>query len=659
MIIEKVTTINFGPFHGQHELTFPGDGSGVQLIRGDNGAGKTSIQRAILWGLYGQVLDRRGQPIRLSSFLNRSAFQDNIYEFGVTIHFNHDNKKWSLSRRTSSRSHTDHGYETAVRLDVVCDGQVQPNPEQAIRRLIPEDVSRFFFFDGEMLRDYEELLDQSSHSMTILRDSIEHVLGIPFLKTARDDCSEIQRRLESERSRMIRRLGGEDYETLVRDFQAIVDQIEGRNREIKAIDDQIAGLEAETSEKKRRLTEIAAVRRLAEERIRLDGEVKAAESEREKRATQKRALLINLYKTILVKGAEDIVARLEKRHHEVMEKYNDKQQLIGRLSETQKAIASQKCRLCGAILDPAKLKALKEEARGFEKEIEKLTEVPEPNLEYEHHVARLHLLQAQLISSEEFETLDSALETIAHRIASLKAQLSGVEEKLAGADEEEPRRLAAEIERSTKEQGRLLGVKSELEKQTLDDLEMKSELDARIATIDREELNVLGRRIELVRPILEIFEAAISAYRDEQREKVGSIASEIFRELRTKQSFSKLVINEQFGLNIITSHGSKLDRAEWRSAGEEEVVALSLIGALNRSAQIKAPVFMDTPFGRLDTKHGERILTFLPRMSQQIVLLVTDREFRKQDEKFLAGHIKSDHTVTHRGETEGSAIVAT
>jgi len=162
-----------------------------------------------------------------------------------------------------------------------------------------------------------------------------------------------------------------------------------------------------------------------------------------------------------------------------------------------------------------------------------------------------------------------------------------------------------------------------------------------------------------VKPIIEILEEAISAYRDEQRERVGTIASDIFRELRTKSSFAKLVINDQFGLNIITTDGLKLDRAEWRSAGEEEVVALSLVGALNRGAQIKAPVFMDTPFGRLDTKHGERILTFLPKMSEQVVLLVTDREFRKQDEKFLAGYIKSDHTLIHKGETEGSQIQAT
>lgn len=659
MIIERLDLTNFGPFRGHHELTFPGDGTGVHLIRGDNGQGKTSIQRAILWGLYGQVLDRRGQPIRISSFLNRTAFRDDIYEFGVTIHFSHEGTKWSLSRRTSSRTHADRSYEAAIQLDVVCDGHVQANPEHVLRRLIPQDVSRFFFFDGEMLRDYEELLDQSSTSMTLLRNSIEHVLGIPYLKTARDDAIQIQRRIESERSRMIRRLGGEDYEQLVQDFQAIVDRIADREREMKAIDEQIARLESESLEKKRRLTEISAVRRLAEDRARLEREITREQSDWDKKAAQKRTLLTNLYKTVLVKGAADIIARLEAKHEAAMQKYDQKQQLIGRLTDTKKAITAQKCRLCGTVLDPTKLKVLSAEAKDLEGEIKRLTEVPEPNLEYDHHVSRLRALQGQLIVQDAFESLDSGMDATGKRLASLKAQLANVMDKLSGVDDEEPRRLAMEIARSEKEQGRLSGVKSEQAKQNVEDLDLKSELDARIAAIDRDELNVLGRRIELVKPIIEILEEAISVYRDEQREKVGTIASDIFRELRTKSSFAKLVINDQFGLNIMTTDGLKLDRAEWRSAGEEEVVALSLVGALNRSAQIKAPVFMDTPFGRLDTKHGERILTFLPKMSDQVVLLVTDREFRKQDEKFLEGHIKSDHTLIHKGETEGSQVVAT
>jgi len=84
------------------------------------------------------------------------------------------------------------------------------------------------------------------------------------------------------------------------------------------------------------------------------------------------------------------------------------------------------------------------------------------------------------------------------------------------------------------------------------------------------------------------------------REEVEKISTEIFLKIRSKEEFKSLEINENFGLSIITENGSILDKSEWRSAGEEQIVALSLIGALNKCAHINAPLFMDTPFFDMD-----------------------------------------------------------
>ena len=73
MKLERVTICNFGPFHKEHTIEFQGDGSGVHIIRGNNGQGKTSILRAILWCLYGQVEDRTKKPVPLTSLINKTA----------------------------------------------------------------------------------------------------------------------------------------------------------------------------------------------------------------------------------------------------------------------------------------------------------------------------------------------------------------------------------------------------------------------------------------------------------------------------------------------------------------------------------------------------------------------------------------------------------
>jgi DNA sulfur modification protein DndD len=67
-----------------------------------------------------------------------------------------------------------------------------------------------------------------------------------------------------------------------------------------------------------------------------------------------------------------------------------------------------------------------------------------------------------------------------------------------------------------------------------------------------------------------------------------------------------------------------------RSAGAEQIVALSLIGALNKNAVRQGPIIMDTPFGRLDPKHRENILKFIPTLSSQVTLLVHGGEVNKE-----------------------------
>jgi len=120
-----------------------------------------------------------------------------------------------------------------------------------------------------------------------------------------------------------------------------------------------------------------------------------------------------------------------------------------------------------------------------------------------------------------------------------------------------------------------------------------------------------------------------------------------------------LSINDQYGLSIVTKDGRELNRVEWNSAGEAQVVAISLIGALNKCACIEAPVFMDTPFGRLDTIHGEKILRYLSKMAEQVVLFVIDREFMQDDEKYIEDGIKTDFTIINKGILEGSFILPT
>ena len=78
------------------------------------------------------------------------------------------------------------------------------------------------------------------------------------------------------------------------------------------------------------------------------------------------------------------------------------------------------------------------------------------------------------------------------------------------------------------------------------------------------------------------FSASIEELRDRLRERVGSLANDAFKKMTTQKEYRGLEINSNYGLSILDGAGRKVPL---RSAGAEQVVALSLIDGLNRTGR--------------------------------------------------------------------------
>jgi hypothetical protein len=113
-------------------------------------------------------------------------------------------------------------------------------------------------------------------------------------------------------------------------------------------------------------------------------------------------------------------------------------------------------------------------------------------------------------------------------------------------------------------------------------------------------------------------------------------ASDIFSVLTTTPEYKGLRINPNYGLETLGPDGEPVPG---RSAGQEQIVAFALIGALNRNATRRAPVIMDTPLARLDRGHRAKVLSFLGDMAQQVFLLVHSAEVSEEDLAAIRGTI--------------------
>ncbi|MDA1334339.1 MAG: hypothetical protein O2797_08985, partial [Bacteroidetes bacterium] len=80
---------------------------------------------------------------------------EGVYGFKVDLHFSADGRSYTLTRECKPIVESPTGDEDyAVEHFLECDGVVL-GPEQTeseLGRLLPEQVSRFFLFDGELLQ---------------------------------------------------------------------------------------------------------------------------------------------------------------------------------------------------------------------------------------------------------------------------------------------------------------------------------------------------------------------------------------------------------------------------------------------------------------------------------------------------------------------------
>lgn len=90
---------------------------------------------------------------------------------------------------------------------------------------------------------------------------------------------------------------------------------------------------------------------------------------------------------------------------------------------------------------------------------------------------------------------------------------------------------------------------------------------------------------------------------------------------------------ETFHVSLLDEDGRELGKDEL-SAGERQIFAISILEALAKTAGRHLPMIIDTPLGRLDSKHRSKLVTnYFPVASHQMIILSTDTEV---DEAFYA-----------------------
>ncbi len=626
MKLKELTINNFMPYKGKQTVSFPQhDTQNVMLLFGDNMRGKTSFLNAMRWGFYGNAVGRHSRKILWRDLVNIEAATEGDWSMSIALKFKHAGKNYEIRRCIEKKSHVsqpqrDTDFEESIGLRIDGSAETGDAIESKINQVVPEETSRFFLFDGELLQEYEDLLIEGSEQGEKIKEHIEQALGVPALIHGREELNVLLKDA--------RRVQAKDAKknTELKCFAEQQNQLEIKllsvENDLKDLVAQRAVIEKQVDDIDDELKNTEGVQRMKIQLEGLTSERKTAEQWLIRLGDEQRKLLQTAWQDVLHNNMVPLLETIRIRRDSLQSVAETKAVLNSRIRTLQRSIDNQTCETCKQAIPDEKIQPIKEQIANLQAEEELSVYNPEEIQQLSSKIKKLSTIRS--------EGEGRRLRQNEARQRELQVQLIRVETKEDDLEGEIRKFDTDQIMRQRAKRDRL---KDQLTRLNRDIEQTKAIRDKylkeqdHIATLISKSAGGQGQkssiRVNTYQDLEKIFSKGIDQLRDELRGDVERYATAAFAELTTEKSYSGLQINQNYGLSIVDQADRVLKE---RSSGAEQVVALSLIDGLNRTARQAGPIVMDTPLGRLDPKHRSNVLKYLPNMANQVVLLVHEGE---------------------------------
>ncbi len=613
---------NFGPFRGEQTIEFPNQ-QGVTIVYGQNGRGKTTLLNAVRYVLYGYFITRGSKELEFQKVINTDALEIGEYEFSVTLVFIYGGNEYELSRvakpKDSSKKpkiHNDYEQEFFLKRD----GIIIPisDTERVLEQIMPEQVSRFFLFDGELLQEYEELVAKKSETGRKIKESIERILGLPLLTESRTIMQILKQQAQTQQAKTAQANKstvevGTHLENKTKEREEQQKELDRLLQDHKHMKKQKLQLEIELKKNKNALSLLDEKDQLEKS---IDAELKKQdikyEKIRESMIDSWRWLLNDKLELLLDKGGKEL-SQLRTKEAERTISEDIKRSL-------EEAISIKKCPTCEQDIENSLIEKLQQKIQNLNA---KLTDEEIKRLKYLSSLqSKVKEIKTETKRNIVFELIND-INDILIDVNDKRDKIKEIKELVEGIDEEKTRKINNDL-KNIDEDVILLEEGIRNQEKVIADVNYDIEkLSDRLKSLGNKDIQKDKCRTELYENLHKLFDKGIAEYRDELKNRIQEDATILFQSLTTEPEYTGLRINDNYGLTIVRNDGNDV---LVRSAGIEHIVALSLMGALQKNAPFRGPIIMDSPFGRLDDEHAPNVVSTLPIMAKQIVLLVFKKE---------------------------------
>jgi len=617
---------NFRQYRGTHTLNFLKDpNKNVIIILGKNGAGKSNLLNAITWCLYGievhkdqETNDINGMPLinttEISSLNNNGKICAE-----VTIHLDTDIGPWTIKREIKGEkdSFGKINYSDS-KLTVIhqVGGQDKIDTDQStqflINNLLPEALKKFFFIDGEQLREFFK----ESTPEKIL-EAIDIVSQLDLVYRAREHLQHYERHIRKN----------------VKDTTPQLKEVQSK---IQIVQDQISILksqiEKEKEEKNKNEIELNKIKDylknnsvqkislLQTEREELEKDKKNLESHLGNREHDRNSYLIDIAPYIYL--YKDLYSS-----YNLITEQIEKGELPPKIKETfiRELLEKGNC-ICGNPLDEHSKNILRE----YQKRLS-LSELSEVSIIGKTTISEIF----EDISKfpEKINEINKDIENIKSELEQKQRRLEQISKEIKNADIDEIKRNEERrdelISIISRENHNILIIENQIRlcNEELDKLKNREVIELS----KNKKYSGLKKKLDLVKETLKILSDTEDIIKTKIRKQVEDNLNSNFKTLiRKKEAFKNISINENYDVRVNHVHGYNVIND--LSAGEYMILGISFMSALMNISGFQAPVIIDTPLGKIDDEHREYITSELPKFLKgtQLILLVTPTEY---DEK--------------------------